>query len=484
MSRRRMPFARIALTAAAVAAAAVTGLAVSPSTGRVVEAVGEPLGSGGEFHSLAPQRIFDTRDPSLDVVPLGRKAIQPESAGPGFDVTVVGRAGVPAFVDTDADGFDDNVLAIVANITVIAPTQLGFLRATPTGVGEGNTSVVNFDARTFVPNAAILRPGKDGKISIRLVNPTAVGAADIAIDISGWISTSQVPTRGSRMIPVNPVRLYDSDLAQFGATPVGARGQIDVPIRGAVDPVAPGAAVVPNDADVVGVVVNITGANWFPASRPTYVTALPDRLAPGVDPTTSTLNLQPGQVRANTAIMPVGADGAIHLFNLDGSVRLIVDVMGYLLDGEPADTRAGRVIPLVAPFRAFDTRAPEFFSQPLGPASAEDWSFQAFVNDVKIQGQAVGNQAGLLGNFTATNLQRQYASAPAKTFMTAYPTPTDGSTKPPVISNLNLDEGETVPNLTLLRYGGDASDPYKVRFYNLGGYVDYLLDVYAVILAD
>ena len=40
-----------------------------------------------------------------------------------------------------------------------------------------------------------------------------------------------------------------------------------------------------------------------------------------------------------------------------------------------------------------------------------------------------------------------------------------------------------MPNLVMLSYGSDGTDPYQVRFYNRAGYLDYLLDVTAVILA-
>ena len=66
-------------------------------------------------------------------------------------------------------------------------------------------------------------------------------------------------------------------------------------------------------------------------------------------------------------------------------------------------------------------------------------------------------------------------------YVTAYPTPPAGSgTEPPLISNLGVFEGEVVPNLAMLTYGVDR----QVRFYNRDGYLDYLFDVSAVILAD
>jgi hypothetical protein len=47
------------------------------------------------------------------------------------------------------------------------------------------------------------------------------------------------------------------------------------------------------------------------------------------------------------------------------------------------------------------------------------------------------------------------------------------------VSNLGLNENEIVPNLVMLAYGENT----QVRFYNRAGYLDYLLDVTAVVLA-
>jgi hypothetical protein len=185
------------------------------------------------------------------------------------------------------------------------------------------------------------------------------------------------------------------------------------------------------------------------------------------------------------AIHPLGPDGKIHLFNLAGEVRMVVDVVAYLQRGAPENTREGRVVPLRSPFRAFDTREAEHGDQPLGPGQAEDWSFESFANDVRIGSEPIGAQSALIGNLTLTELQPQYPrAAPALTHMTAYPSPSGGSTTPPLVSNVNIGQGDTVPNLALLPYGTSDPGPYSIRFYNRAGYVDYLLDVYAVVLDD
>ena len=69
-------------------------------------------------------------------------------------------------------------------------------------------------------------------------------------------------------------------------------------------------------------------------------------------------------------------------------------------------------------------------------------------------------------------------------YLTAYPTPVGSGTQAPNVSNIVMTDGEVVPNMALLKYGSNGTDPYQVRFYNRDGYLDYLLDVTAVILAD
>ena len=130
--------ARAGVMLAAIAVAVTAAVAVSPNPDRTVQAIGDPLGAGGEFHSVTPKRILDTRDPQLDVAPNGAKSTNTVAASTTFDVPVVGKAGLPAYVDDDADDFDDNVLAVVVNITVITPSRLGYLRAFPAGADRGH----------------------------------------------------------------------------------------------------------------------------------------------------------------------------------------------------------------------------------------------------------------------------------------------------------------------------------------------------------
>ncbi len=179
------------------------------------------------------------------------------------------------------------------------------------------------------------------------------------------------------------------------------------------------------------------------------------------------------------AIVPVGADGNIHLYNANGDTHLIVDVLGYLEAGRPADTTTGRVVPLNAPFRVFDTRQPEFGSSPLGFGTSESWSFTDFTNSVNLGGVPIGAQSALLGNLTGTGLARTYPTVAVTTYMTMYP----GGASLPESSNINVAEGQTVPNMSLLRYGTEGTDKNVIKAYNYDGSLHYLLDVYAVVLS-
>jgi hypothetical protein len=78
-------------------------------------------------------------------------------------------------------------------------------------------------------------------------------------------------------------------------------------------------------AGATSVVLNITATA---ASEQTYVTSW----AWGDDrPTTSTLNLGPGETVPNLAVVEVGDRGYINLFNKFGHVDLVVDAVGYFI---------------------------------------------------------------------------------------------------------------------------------------------------------
>lgn len=449
--------------ASAVLAALVT-VSVGTSTGSLTAAhAAGGLGAGGEYHPLAPTRIYDTRAPGINTTPGPITTSIASGTGGTADVTVLGLGGVPA----DAA----SVLAVAVSITVVNPSRQGYLQVYPTGSAAGTSSVLNYEAGQNVPNLSVLTVGAGGKITVKLVT-TALGTADVLVDVFGWFSTSSFATSGARLIPVAPGRIYDSRDAAFNpsTSPLGQRTTIKVPIRGA-DSLNPNVTdVVPNSPDVVGVVLNVTGINDQPGSVGTFVSVLPED--PSGEVTTSNLNLAAGQVKANLVIVPVtNADGAIRIYNNTGNTHIAVDVVGYMLANQDASTRLGRVVPLTAPFRAFDTRDANFGNVQLGPAQAETWSFSQFVGSVTLAGTPVGNQIALIGNLTGTGL-----TSTGATYFTLYP---DDATKPNA-SNINVTQGANIPNMAVVKLGADDG----IKAYNNGGYIHYLFDVSAVVLGN
>ncbi len=459
-SRRR----RGTLVVSALIASVVT-ISIAGPVGPIPAVHAAGLGAGGEYHPLAPARIFDTRAPGINS-PVG--AIATTSTGGLVDVQILGLGGIPAN--------PSDVLAVAISITVTNPTKEGYLTVYPSGAAAGISSVLNYAANQTVPNLSVQTVGANGKLTLKIVTPQA-GSANVLIDVFGWFSTSSYATSGARLVPVGPARIYDSREPVFnpGVQPLGQGTLVNLPIRGAVSQNPNITGVVPNSPDVVGVVLNVTGINNLPGSNGTYISVLPE--TPTANPTTSNLNLTPGQIKANLVIVPVtNADGAIRLFNLSGTTHLAVDVVGYMRANQNADTRLGRVIPLTAPFRSFDTRESSFGNVALGPAQTEGWSYSQFVSSVILDGQPVGNQIALLGNLTGTGLTRTFPTTPVSTFFTVFPSDVER----PFASNINVTEGANVPNMAMIKLGADD----QIKTFNNSGYLHYLFDVSAVVLDD
>lgn len=475
--KRANSFRRVMVLAALAVSAVVVPVAstVTPASAACTWC------AGGEYHKLTPTRIFDTRTkpgvtPVNDVAPFGAKPLSPSN--PTFDIQLLGLGQVPPSAG--------DVLAVAVSITVVGPTRNGYLGAYASGSPSVN-SVLNFRTGQTVPNLAIVRPGPNGKLTI-VLNGDGVGTTDVLVDVFGWWSTSTYAKtgtvddgdeRGARLeLPAtgSPGRIVDT---RSPSAPFTAGSSREITIRGAVVK-GTGTVIVPNEQDVVGVLLNVTAVS--PTSFG-YVSVVPD--APGgTAPATSNLNLAPGQTKANLVLVPVGADGKIHLYNSSGTTHLLVDVMGVLREGRAETSRAGRVVPLTSPYRVLDTRQASFGAVPLGPGQAEDWSFANFAASVNVGGVSVGNQGALIGNLTNAKLTRQYPSVGVTpSYLTVCPgaCPLSGGGTP-TYSNLNSVEYGPVPNLTLVPYSSDAN--YSVRIFNERGYAHYILDVSAVVLAD
>ena len=255
-------------------------------------------GAGG-FGSVTPTRVLDTR------TALGAPDA-PVPAGGTVTPRVVGIGGVPS----------SGVAAVVVNLTVTGAAQGGFVTGYPTGAGRPLASSVNFDAGRTSANLAVLPVGGDGRIA--LYNG-ASGAAEIVADVSGYFMSGK-PSVGA-FGPVVPTRVLDTRLGQ-GAARIPVSGGTSVGVK------VTGTAGVPSSG-VASVVVNLT------VTEPSALGYITGYASGSHRPTTSNVNFDSKQTTSTLAVLPVGTDGRISLFNgSSGSTQLVVDIAGFSL-GDP-----------------------------------------------------------------------------------------------------------------------------------------------------
>ncbi|MEJ7800239.1 MAG: hypothetical protein WKF60_06955, partial [Ilumatobacter sp.] len=201
-------------------------------------------------------------------------------------------------------GFDGEPDALAVVATATEAEAPGFLRVSPCDA-TAKTSNVNYLDGFAVPNLVVVEPDADGRICV-----TSHATTHVIVDLFGVFLD---PSHGVADVPASvsadtATRVFDS--RDTGA-PVAA-GSVT-----ALD-LAP-AGVSPGEAAVV----NLTALG---AAAPGFVTAFPC----GADvPDTSNLNIVPGQVVSNGAIVAVDETTRLCVFSLS-SLELVVDVMGSL----------------------------------------------------------------------------------------------------------------------------------------------------------
>ena len=346
-----------------------------------------------------------------------------------------GRAGIPA------SGVD----AVALNVTAVDQTLPTFVTVWPADVSQPSTSNLNPFPGITAPNLVISKVSASGQI--QLYNST--GDVNLIADVAGWFAP------GGTYTAVTPSRIMDSRSTGLTddhiAEKVGALGTaqvygLQVTGRGSVPLNGVGA-----------VAVNITAVNQ---TAETFITVYPSDSA---RTNTSNLNPKPGIVAPNMAVVKVGADGRINLFNAEGSTDLIVDVVGWF--------PVGATFTPLTPARLLDTRA--FVGVTIDGIGAGVGAVSpAGVRTIRVAGRggvpATGVSSVVL-NVTAIN-----QTLPS--FITAFPA---GQTRPNS-SNLNPTPGITAPNLVIAKVGPNGD----VSLYNSSGSVDLIVDVAAWFSGD
>jgi subtilisin family serine protease len=374
-----------------------------------------PLTSQGAYFPLTPSRLMDSRTGNgTPASPFGPGEIR--------SLQVTGRGGVPA----------SGVRAVVMNVTVTNPTIASHVTVWPAGSSAPNASNLNFVAGQTRPNLVTVGVSAGGKVNFRLDN----GLAHLIADVVGYYGDGTGGgASGSRYAPQSPYRILDSRIGTGGfSSPWNPGVTRDLTLAG-----------VPNDASAV--VLNVTATNPTAA---TFATLWPSGLA-RPNPA-SNLNVVPGQTAPNLAIVGIGANRKVSLYNDAGSTDFVVDVVGWY--GGAAATKL--FTPAATPARLLDSRYGNAYSTPWGPNQTRQLQIAG-------NGPVPNDATAVVMNVTVTN-------PTVAGFATMYPS---GGTPPDPASNLNFVPGETVPNLVMVKTGPDG----KVSFYNLAGTTDMIADV-------
>jgi hypothetical protein len=352
----------------------------------------EATDPNGEFTSVTPARILDTRDGTGGISgPFGSQQTS--------SIQIAGGGGVPS----------DGVGAVVLNVTATDTTANSFLTVFPSGTGRPSTSNLNWNAGTTIANLVTVRVGSNGRVSIF----NSVGAVHVVVDVIGFYATPTGPS-GSRFHPVGPSRYFDTRDTGTPFLQNQTRG-FDVTGRNGVP-----------DSGVTAVVMNVTVSG---STAGGYLAVFPGDV--GAPPGTSNINFLAGTTIPNEVIVRVPSSGLVNFSNAFGATHVIADVVGWYDDNRI--TESGRFIAL-DPSRILDTRV---FGGPIIGGTTR------FVQ-VAGQGGVPSVGAGsVVMNVTATD--------PSETsFLTVHP---DG-TFPPTASNLNFVGGQTIPNLVTVKLGG------------------------------
>ena len=395
--------------------AAATATATAKAKAKATVALAQPAGT---FTPLRPARVLDTRS--------GFGAAGPVRAGGSVSFRVLGRGGVPSA----------GVSAVVLTITATQSGGPGYLTVHPDGTARPVASNLNFVAGRNVANMVIVPVGANG--NVRVANGAGRSSVQVIGDVAGYF-TAGVPVAAGSFHPLPITRVSDTRSGP-GAAPLPAWTSRVVRVTGL--------AGVPSSG-VGAVVVNLTATQ---SGKPGYLTVT----ANGTPrPSVSSLNFATGATVANLAVIPVGADGRLNVFNGSaGTVHVMTDVLGYYQAGNA--TALGAFHP-VAQQRVLDSRSGV---GGLGGPLAENSAISLRVLDTA--GVPASSVSAVVLNLTA-------ASPPSAGYLTAYP----NNTARPNASNLNFAAGQTVAALATVPVGNDGS----IRLYNGGGSTPVVADI-------
>jgi glucose/arabinose dehydrogenase len=261
--------------------------------------------------------------------------------------------GTTRLIDLQVPG---GAAGALVNVTIADSAGGGFLRTwIPRGLRPG-TSTVNADqAGGFVANAAIVAVDADGQIVLE-----AATTARVVVDVMGHFVPAATAVDDGRFVALDPERVLDT--REPASDPSDPDGRNVFERSGDTITFAPFGTVGAPVGEPADAVVLSVGAIADPAAGG-FVGAY----NPGVGyEGTSNVNVLGGDVRANTVVVQLDADGRVGLeaLNVD---HVVVDLVGYFT-ADGASTSTGGLFSFATPERLVDTRSSLGFG-PLGARS-------------------------------------------------------------------------------------------------------------------
>jgi hypothetical protein len=285
-----------------------------------------------------------------------------------------------------------------------------------------------------------------------------------------------VPITGDAYTPVNPARLADTRCSA-SPTPSYCAGENLPTANASLTSLAGGKSEnvtvtgvdsVPSSATAV--VINVTAVNMTTSG---YFSIYPEGSTPAV---VSSLNwTAKSGVVTNLVTVPVNtSNGEITVANggTSGTVNYIVDIEGYY--AAPGSTPAG-LYNSVTPSRLVDTRCSES-PLPAGITSSYCASLPSANSKLTTLGADQTENVTVTGvgsipssGVSAVVLNLTAIGPTSGGYLTAFPA---GATKA-VVSTVNFNKGETVPNRVIVKVGSNG----QISIYNNSGNVNFAVDV-------
>ena len=360
--------------------------------------------TGSRFVPVAPCRVADTRRPG----------------GPFGGPTMTARSMRSFAIPSSGCGIPASAHAYSLNVTVVPAGPLGFLTLWPAGQAQPVVSTLNSLDGIVVANAAIVPAGAGGAVSVFVTDQT-----DVILDINGYFDGSGA-SNSSSFYAAAPCRVADTrgTTGQFGGPALVTDQVRDFPV-----PLS--SCGIPAAATAYSLNVTAIPGTEFLA----YLTTFPTGAS---RPFVSTLNSWTGEVKANAALVPVGANDSVSVFVTDPA-NVILDINGYF--GQPGGAGELSFYPL-APCRVVDTRGA---AGAFGGPEMEAKSVRSFA--------LPAGGCSVPSNAAAYSLNVTVVPDGVLSFLTAWPA---GALRP-LVSTLNSFDGAVVANAAIVPAGTNGA---------------------------